>query len=68
MLENRKRLRSNLFHSLKKGGGGGRGYFLVIGYWGCTAGCCSIFTTGLTMPFQAFSIELLKWGRNFSRL
>ena len=29
--------------------GGGGGYFLVKGYWGCAAGWGRIFTTGLTI-------------------
>ena len=41
------------------------------GYWGCVAGWGRIFTTRLTImgsPFQAFSIELLEWGRTFTGL
>ena len=47
------------------------GHSLVMGYWGCAAGWGRIFTTRLTImgsPFQAFSIELLEWGRTFSGL
>ena len=56
---------------LGPGGGGGGGHSLVMGYWGCAAGWGRIFTTQLTImwsPFQAFSIELLEWGRTFSGL
>ena len=52
-------------------GPGGRWHSLVMGYWGCAAGWGRIFTTRLTImgsPFQAFSIELLEWGRTFSGL
>ena len=44
---------------------------VVMGYWGCTGGWGRIFTTRLTImgsPFQAFSIEILEWGRTFSGL
>ena len=47
------------------------GHSLVMGYWGCAAVWGHIFTTRLTImesPFQAFSIELLEWGRTFSGL
>ena len=47
------------------------GHSPVMGYWGCAAGWGRIFTTRLTIigsPFQAFSIELLEWGRTFSGL
>ena len=47
------------------------GHFLKMGYWGCAAGQGRICTTGLTImgsPFQAFSIELQRWGRTFSGL
>ena len=47
------------------------GHSLVMGYWGCAAEWGRIFTTRLTimeLPFQAFSIELLEWGRTFSGL
>ena len=30
-------------------GGGGEGYFLVTGLWGCAAGWGRIFMTGLTI-------------------
>ena len=42
------------------------GYFLLMGWWGCTAGWGCIFTNGLTIMGIAFSTELLQWGRTLS--
>ena len=46
---NRMREKRAVTYNLMTPGGGGGGYFLVNGYWGCAAGWGRIFTTGLTI-------------------
>ena len=54
----------------RSGGKGGGEYLLVMGYWGCASGCGRIHesTDNNGVVSLAFSIELLEWGRTFSRL
>ena len=42
--------------------GGGRGYFLIRGLWGCATRWGRFFPTGLTGNGVAFSIELLEFS------
>ena len=39
----------------RKSPGGGGGYSLIRGYWGCAAGWGRIFTTGLTIKGRIFN-------------
>ena len=56
VLKSAEKLHNNMFIAVMKVGrtpGGGGGYFLVKGYWGCAWG--RIFTTGLTIMGYIFS-------------